>query len=175
MAERFANQLEENENFLDGLWFSTEVHSCLRGQINSMCSGPAKFLMKYQRDHLIANNVQPAVPSCHYWFEDDAEKAVTINSERFIAIISKFYRALGQIKDVDRDSKWFQQDRAIPRITYTSLQWLELHFPGRIMSRTDDEWAPHSPDTNLPDFDSRVFLKDNVYQNNPRSIIDLKR
>ena len=30
-----------------------------------------------------------------YWFEDDKEKAVTINCERYIAILLNFYRVLG--------------------------------------------------------------------------------
>ena len=73
-----------------------------------------------------------------YWFEDDEEKAVTINSERYIAIFSKFYRALGLKRGVDRDSQWFQQNGATPHTSNVNLHWLDQHFPGRIISRRID-------------------------------------
>ena len=37
------------------------------------------------------------------------------------------------------------------------------------------EWAPHSPDLNPPDFYLWGYFKDNVYENNPQTIPELKR
>ena len=52
---------------------------------------------------------------------------------------------------------------------------LEQHFPGRIISRkTENEWAPHSPDMSPPDFYLWRILKYSVYKDNPRTTAALK-
>ena len=80
------------------------------------------------------------------------------------------------MRSVDRNSQWFQQDGATPHPFNASLQWLEKHFLRRIISRrTDNEWASHNPDMSPPDFYLWEFLKNNVFQNNSRSITDLKK
>lgn len=184
MANWFADQLDESENFLDNVWFSDEAHFCLSGQVNSknyvFWGSEVPDEVAERPLHSVKCTAWCAI-SRHgiigpYWFEDDEEKAVTINSERYIAVLSKFYRALGRMRGVDRDSQWFQQDGATPHTSNASLGWLEQHFPGRIISRrTDNEWAPHSPDMSPPDFYLWGFLKDNVYTDNPNTVAALKR
>ena len=44
-----------------------------------------------------------------------------------------------------------------------------------ISRRCEIEWAPHSPDLNPPDFYLWSYLKDNVYDNNPQAIQELRR
>ena len=39
----------------------------------------------------------------------------------------------------------------------------------------ETEWAAHSPDLNPPDFFLWGYLKDNIYENNPQTIPELKR
>ena len=41
--------------------------------------------------------------------------------------------------------------------------------------RCEIEWAPYSPDLNPPDFYLCGYLKDNVYENNPQIILELKK
>ena len=80
------------------------------------------------------------------------------------------------MRGVDRDSQWFQQNGATSHTSNPKLQWLEQHFPGRIISRrTHNEWASHSPDKSPPNFYLWGFLKDNVYQNDPWLITNLKK
>ena len=110
-----------------------------------------------------------------YWFEDDDEHAMTVNTERSLQILRKFWAALGQRRRVVRAEQWFQQDGATPHTSNDSLNWLRQLFPDRLISRRcDPEWAPHSPDLNPPDFCLWGYLKDNVFTNNPQTISDLK-
>ena len=65
-----------------------------------------------------------------------------------------------------------------PPHTHTSnvcLAWLRERFDDKLISRRCDvEWAAHSPDLNPPDFYLLGYLKDNVYENNPQTIGELK-
>ena len=53
---------------------------------------------------------------------------------------------------------------------------VSLHFGDRVISRRlDPAWASHSPDLNPPDFYLWGNLKDQVYEDNPVTIEQLKR
>ena len=59
--------------------------------------------------------------------------------------------------------------------TNDSLAWFRERFKDRLISRKCDiEWAVHSPDLNPPYFYLWGYLKDNVYENNPQTIGELK-
>ena len=56
-----------------------------------------------------------------------------------------------------------------------NVEWLDERFSDRLISRRrDTEWFPHSPDLSPPDFYLWGLLKDRVYQNNPKTIAELK-
>ena len=46
------------------------------------------------------------------WFEDDNERSVTINTERYVQVLGKFWTALRRRRGVVRVLQWFQQDGA---------------------------------------------------------------
>ena len=55
------------------------------------------------------------------------------------------------------------------------MEWLDRRFAGRLISRRRfPEWSPHSLDLNPLDFHLWGFLKNHVYQNNPKTIAVLK-
>ena len=84
-----------------------------------------------------------------FWFEDDKERSVTINNERYVQLLGKFWTALGRRRGVVRVRQWFQQDGATPHTSNESLAWLQQHFPDRLISRRcDPQWSPYSPDLN---------------------------
>ena len=111
-----------------------------------------------------------------FWFEDDNERSVTINTERYVQVHGKFWTALGRWRGVVRVLQWFQQDGATHHTSKNeSLAWLHQRFPDRLISRRcDPQWSPHSPDLNPPDFYLWGYRKDSVYGNNPQTIPDLK-
>ena len=100
---------------------------------------------------------------------------MTINTERYVQVLGKFWTALGRRREVVRVLQWFQQDGATPHTSKESLVWLQQRFPDRVISRRcDPQWSPYSPDLNPPDFYLWGYFKDRVYANNPQSIPDLK-
>ena len=55
------------------------------------------------------------------------------------------------------------------------MEWRDYRFPNRLIRRHHEpELSPHSPDLNTLDFYLWRFLKDNLYENNPQSIAELK-
>jgi hypothetical protein len=93
---------------------------------------------------------------------------------RYVAVLMKFWGSLGRRRGIDRDEQWFRQDRGHPH-TNDSLAWLRERFKDRLIIRKCEiEWAAHSPDLNPPYFYLWGYLKDNVYENNPQTIGELK-
>ena len=82
-----------------------------------------------------------------YWFKENGH-TVTINSERYIAILDQFHGDLTQkLTQEQLRLAWFIQDGARPHTAHTSLKHLRGFFKNRLISlNTDHEWAPHSPD-----------------------------
>ena len=114
-----------------------------------------------------------------YWFEDENERAQTVNKERYVAVLRKVWASLRRRRGTDRDDQWFQQDVTTPNTHTHTHQITHLtgweRFQERLISRKCDvEWAPHSPALNPPDFYLWGYLKDHVYQNNPQTIGELK-
>ena len=100
---------------------------------------------------------------------------MTINTERYVQVLGKFWTALGRRRGVIRVLQWFQQDGATTHTSNESLAWLQQRFADRQIShRCDPQWSPHSPDLYPPDFYMWGYLKDRVYGNNPQTIHDLK-
>ena len=104
-----------------------------------------------------------------FWFEDDNERSVAINAERYVHVLDKFWTALGQRRGVIRVLRWFQQDGATPHTSNESLAWQQQRFPDRLISRRcDPQWSPHSPDLNPPDFHLWGYLKSGCMATTPR-------
>ena len=160
MCEWFCGKIDEDPDFLDNVWFSDEAHFLLSGHVNSKNnifwgSAPPEHCLQRPL-HSIICTAWVAL-SKHgiigpYWFEDD-EHAITVNTERYLQILGKFWAALSRQRRVVRAEQWFQQDGATPHTSNDSLNWLRQLFPDRLISRRyDPEWAPHSPDLTPPDF-----------------------
>ena len=182
MCEWFCGKIDEDTDFLDNVWFSDEAHFLLSGHVNSKNN---IFWGSAPPEHCLQRPLHSTIWTAwvalskhgiigHYWFEDDNEHAMTVNTERYLQILRKFWPALGQRRCVVRAEQWFQQDGASSHTSNYSLNWLRQLFLDRFISRCAPEWAPHSPDLNPPDFYLWVYLKDNVYTNNPQKNSDLK-
>ena len=129
MSEWFWGKIDEDPDFLDNVWFSDDAHFLLSGHVNSKNNifwGSASPEHCLQRPlHSTICTVWVAL-SKHgiigpYWFEDDVEHAMTVNIERYLHILRKFWAALGQRRRVVRAEQWFQQDGATPHTSNNSL------------------------------------------------------
>ena len=183
MCKWFESKIEENPDFLQNVWFSDEAHFSLSGHVNSKNSvfwgsqAPDEVLQRPL--HSVKCTAWVAI-SKHgiigpFWFENDVRETMTVNKERYIVVLNKFWRTLCARRGVHREEQWFQQDGATPHTANITMEWLDCCFAGRQISRRRiPEWSPHSPDLNPPDFYLWGFLKDHVYQNNPQTIAELK-
>ena len=81
-----------------------------------------------------------------FWFEDDNEHCVTINTNRYVKVIHKMWTALVRWKEVVRVRQWFQQDGATPQTSKESLAWLNQSFSDRLIShKCNPQWSTYSP------------------------------
>ena len=100
---------------------------------------------------------------------------LTVNKERYMVILNKFWRTLCACHGVHQEEQWFQQEGTTPHTAKITMKWLDRPFAGQLISRRHiPEWSPHLPDLNAPDFYLRGFIKDHVYQNNPQTSPELK-
>ncbi|XP_068204825.1 uncharacterized protein [Palaemon carinicauda] len=170
-------------DFLDNVWFSGKAQFLLSGHLNSKNnifwgSTPPEHCLQRPLHSVkctawVAISKQGIIgPS---WFEDDNERSVTINTERYVQVLGKFWTALGRQRGVVRVLHRFQKDGATPHTSNESLAWLQQRCPDQLISgRCDPEWLPYSPDLNPADLYLWEYLKDRVYGNNPQTIPDLK-
>jgi len=106
-----------------------------------------------------------------YFFEDEAENALTITGERYREMLENFVRPAV----LDTPEVWWQQDGATAHTARLTIELLRQIFGRRIISRNFEiTWPPRSPDLTAPDFFLYGYLKDRVYRNNPRTIQQLK-
>ena len=98
--------------------------------------------------------------------------SLTINTERYVQVLGKFWTALSRRRRVVMDIQQFQQDGAAP--TPQTNHWHIYIIVSLI--RCDSEWSTHSPDLNAPDFPicGDTLIKNRVYGNNPQTTPDRK-
>ena len=66
-----------------------------------------------------------------YWFEDNAENAVTVNQENYRHVIKKFTACLRR-RRFDLKKLWFQQDGATPHTAVETRKLLSEKFEDRL-------------------------------------------
>ena len=126
------DKIDAVPDFLDNVWFSDEAHFLLPGQMNSknniflgsiplstVCKG--HYTEKCTAWVAISKNgiIGP------FWFEDDNERSVTTNQQRYVQVHGKFWTALGCWRGVVSVLQCFQQDGATPHSSNESLAWLQ--------------------------------------------------
>lgn len=107
-----------------------------------------------------------------YFFEEN-ERAVTVNSERYVNMIENFF--VPNLEEIDAEDVWFQQDGATAHTARIAMRVLRENFPGRLISlRGDLPWPARSPDLAPCDFYLWGYLKSIVYTDRPRTLAHLK-
>lgn len=110
-----------------------------------------------------------------YFFENDAGVAVTINAERYVAMLQNFLPQEFERLRVNRRDLYFQQDGATCHTARLTMEHLRNQFRGLISRLGDIPWPARSPDLTPPDFFLWGYLKQRVYVNRPATIEDLKQ
>jgi len=110
-----------------------------------------------------------------YFYEDQRGHAVTVNSERYIAMLQNFFAPALQNFDGFNQRWWFQQDGATCHTSNDSMSAVHAIFGQKVISRRGDiNLPPRSPDLSPMDFFLWGYLKSKVFNSNPLSLAELK-
>jgi hypothetical protein len=92
----------------------------------------------------------------------------SINAEAYQELIQQFIALL----KVDERNCWSQQDSATAHTAVSTVEILREFFGENVISK--GVLPPRSPDLTSPGFVLWSYLKDTVYQSNPRDLKQLK-
>jgi len=70
-----------------------------------------------------------------YFFEDEAGRAVTVNSARYTEMLRTFLEPELRRLGVENQTLWFQQEGAMAHTARTAMRVLNEMFPARVISR----------------------------------------
>jgi hypothetical protein len=92
-----------------------------------------------------------------------------VTSAVYADIVQQFVALLNEYEQYC----WYQQDGATCHTSNETTNLLKQFFDDHIISK--NLWPPRSPDLTSPDFFLWGYLKETVYKNSPRTLVDLKR
>lgn len=179
----FANEMLNRFTSFNNVLFSDEAHFHINGHVNKQncrywsCENPNR---KHQKPLHSPKVTVWAALSAHgiigpYFFEDGRGRAVTVTSQRYVAMIEDFFTPELQNFPGFNTRTWFQQDGATAHTSNVAMPVVRQLFPNKVISRRGDiPWPPRSPDLTQMDFFLWGYLKTKVYETNPRSIDVLK-
>ena len=108
-----------------------------------------------------------------FFFENEQGEAVTVNGDRYRAILNEFL--FTKIEEKDIGNIWFQQDGATCYTAEATLDVLRPIFEDRIISRrTDAVWPHQSCDLTPLDYYLWGAVKDKCYAEKLETINALK-
>ena len=100
--------MEEDEDWINNIWFSDQVHFHLDGYVNlKNCvfwgtELPQEVLQRPLHSSKVtawcAINSKTIIGP--YWFEDDEGRTVTINQENYHIVIRKFYASISRRRGI---------------------------------------------------------------------------
>lgn len=177
-------RLELDPHWFDDIWWTDEAHFFLCGHVNKKNlvfwgqknNPPQEVAERPLHSEKVtawcALSKRGVIGPYFFW---EQNQTVTVNKERYIRMMRRFFIPKLQRLPVDQEHQWFQQDGATPHTANVTMQFLNETFPGRLLSRKSDfPWPAHSPDLTCPDFFLWGYLKDQVYRPVPRTLQDLK-
>jgi hypothetical protein len=98
-----------------------------------------------------------------YFFEDEAGRAVTVNSARYTEMLRTFLGLKLHRLGVETQTLWLQQDGAMAHTGRTAMRVLNEIFPAPVISqRGNIECPARSPDLNACDLILWGYLKSKV-------------
>lgn len=180
---QFANEMLERFTSFNNIFFSDEAHFHLTGHVNRQnCRywSDVNPQLKHQTPlHSPKVTVWAALSASviigPYFFEDQRSRPVTVNTQRYIAMLQNFFAPALQDYSGFNQRTWFQQDGATCHTSNDSIAAVREIFGQKVISKRGDiNWPPRSPDLSPMDFFLWGYLKSMVFNNNPQSIEELK-
>ncbi|GFV94906.1 transposase [Trichonephila clavipes] len=108
-----------------------------------------------------------------YFFKNDEGHNVTVNGDRYRAMITNFF--IPELNNHDVQELWFQQDGATCHTARTTIDLLEDTFGDRLISRFGPvNWPPRSCDLTPLDYFLWGYVKSLVYADKPQTLDHLE-
>ncbi|QQP36291.1 Transposable element Tc3 transposase [Caligus rogercresseyi] len=104
-----------------------------------------------------------------FFFKDDRGRNVTVNGERYRAMITDFF--LPQLAELNLVNMWFQQDGATCHTARETMNMLKDEFGEQLISRNGPvSWPPRSCNLTPLDYFLWGYVKSLVYVDKPNKI-----
>ncbi|GFV25620.1 hypothetical protein TNCV_4017542 [Trichonephila clavipes] len=108
-----------------------------------------------------------------YFFKNDEGHNVTINGDRYRALITNFF--IPELNNHDVQELWFQQDGATCHTARATIDLLKDTFGDRLISRFGPvNWPPRSCDLTPLDYFLWGYVKSLVYADKPQTLDHLE-
>ncbi|GFX37976.1 hypothetical protein TNCV_3835771 [Trichonephila clavipes] len=104
-----------------------------------------------------------------YFFKNDEGHNVTVNGDRYRAMITNFF--IPELNNHDVQELWFQQDGATCHTARATIDLLKDTFGDRLISRFGPvNWPPRSCDLTPLDYFLWGYVKSLVYADKPQTV-----
>ncbi|GFT17886.1 uncharacterized protein TNCV_4910591 [Trichonephila clavipes] len=108
-----------------------------------------------------------------YFFKNDEGHNVTVNGDRYRAMITNFF--IHELNNHDVQELWFQQDGATCHTARATIDLLKDTFGDRLISRFGSvNWPPRSCDLTPLDYFLWGYIKSLVYADKPQTLDHLE-
>ncbi|GFV53072.1 putative transposable element [Trichonephila clavipes] len=108
-----------------------------------------------------------------YFFKNDEGHKVTVNGDRYRAMITNFF--IPELNNQDFQELWFQQDGATCHTARATIDLLKDTFGDRLISRFGPvNWPPRSCDLTPLDYFLWGYVKSLVYADKPHTLDHLE-
>ncbi|GFW72567.1 putative LOC100569746 [Trichonephila clavipes] len=108
-----------------------------------------------------------------YFFKNDEGHNVTVNGDRYRAMITNFF--IPELNNHDVQELWFQQDGATCHTARATIDLLKDTFGDRLISRLGPvNWPPRSCDLTPLDYFLWGYVKSLVYADKPQTLDHLE-
>ncbi|GFY27969.1 transposase [Trichonephila clavipes] len=108
-----------------------------------------------------------------YFFKNDEGHNVTVNGDRYRAMITNFF--IPELNNHDVQELWFQQDGATCHTARATIDLLKDTFGDRLISRFGPvNWPPRSCDLTPLDYFLWGYVKSLVYTDKPQTLNHLE-
>ncbi|GFX30741.1 putative transposase [Trichonephila clavipes] len=175
------NEIAVVPDFHKRILFSDEVHFWLNGYINKQ---NCHIWSEANPQVYVETPLHPEKQTvwCALWaggiigpyfFENDEGHNVTVNGDRYRAMITNFF--IPELNNHDVQELWFQQDGATCHTVRAPIDLLKDTFGDRIISRFGPvNWPPRSCDLTPLDYFLWGYVKSLVYADKPQTLDHLE-
>ncbi|GFV99955.1 uncharacterized protein TNCV_3567461 [Trichonephila clavipes] len=175
------NEIAIVPDFLKRILFSDETHFWLNGYVNKQnCSIWIEANPQVYVETLL--HPEKLTVWCALWaggiigpyfFQNDEGHNVTVNGDRYRAMITNFF--IPELNNHDVQELWFQQDGATCHTARATIDLLKDTFGDRLISRFGPvNWPPRSCDLTPLDYFLWGYVKSLVYADKPQTLDHLE-